>query len=93
MKLWPTFETPCPVEFLQLFQINMDSDTFANSALHKELPKIKVIEINECKGPNERTIELPGIQFNRNMKCLRFGLKNGLRIHFYLATYRAGLVV
>ena len=71
MKLWPAFETPCSVEFLQLCRINVDSDTFADSALHVGLPKIKVIELNECKGPSGGTIELPDVSMCQELDVIK----------------------
>jgi len=71
MKLWPAFETQCSLEFLQLFQINVDSDAFANSALHVGLPKIKVIEINECKGLSDGTIELPDVSMCQKLEVIK----------------------
>ena len=61
LQTWPTFETPCPVECLQLCRMNMAPDTFANSALHEGLPEIKVIEMSDCRVPGGGTIELPDV--------------------------------
>ena len=68
MNLWPALETPTSVEFLQLFNIKMEPDTFTKAALHVGLPKIKVIEMNECKGG---TIELPDVSMCEKLEVIK----------------------
>ena len=71
MKHWPAFETPCFVENLQLFQIKVDLDAFTNSALHVGLPNIKILEMNECKGPCDGTIELPDVSMCQKLEVIK----------------------
>ena len=74
MNLWPALETPSPVEFLQLFKIKMQPDTFTEAALHVGLPKIKVIEMNECKGRSGGeggTIELPDVSMCEKLEVIK----------------------
>ena len=72
LKLWPALEkTPCSVEFLQLLRINMESDTFANAALHVGLPEIRVIEMSGCRGPSDGTIELPDVSMCQKLDVIK----------------------
>ena len=71
MTHWPAFETPCPVEYLKLYQIKVDLDAFAHSSLHVGLPNIKVIEMNGCKGPSDGTIELPDVSMCQKLEVIK----------------------